>query len=337
MKKVLFVLVSLLLVGLTSSLSAQDGKSSKPMKDWRIVLVPKDSTNAWFVRMEVGVKQFAKDTKINAFQKGPGKADAALQAQVIQDLIAQGVDALCVVPVDPALEPVLGEALKKGIVVVTLEASSLENTMYDLEAFNNAAFGAGIMDNLAAAMGFSGVYTTMVGDQTNASQNEWANGAVAQQMLKYPKMTLLAAEPRVESEDNLETASARAKELIKKHPDLKGILGTSFQDAPGVARAIEELGLKGKFFVSGTGLPNENKSFLRSGTIQGTLLWDPKDAGYALCSLATKILNGERIANGLNLNLKGYENLQFAPGSSKVLIGSGTIVVNRDNIDSFGF
>ena len=139
------------------------GKSSKPEKDWRIALVPKDSTNAWFVRMEVGVRQFAGDTGLNAFQKGPARTDAALQAQVIEDLIAQGVDAICVVPVDPAaLEPVLGKALSRGIVVVTHEASFQENTMYDIEAFDNSEYGAFIMDNLAAAMGETGAYTTMV-------------------------------------------------------------------------------------------------------------------------------------------------------------------------------
>ena len=98
-------------------------KSSKPESAWKIALVPKDATNAWFVRMEVGVKQFAKDTGINVFQKGPPKTDAAMQAQVIEDLIAQHVDAICVVPVDPAaIEPVLGEALSKGIVVITTRA-----------------------------------------------------------------------------------------------------------------------------------------------------------------------------------------------------------------------
>ncbi len=314
------------------------GKSSKPEKDWKIALVPKDSTNAWFVRMEVGVKQFAKDTGLNAFQKGPAKTDAAMQAQVIEDLIAQGVDALCVVPVDPAaLEPVLGKALSRGIVVVTHEASFQENTMYDIEAFNNADYGAFIMDNLAKAMGEEGVYTTMVGHVTNASHNEWADGGVAHQKKKYPKMALLETEPRVESEDNMERAYEKAKELFKKYPNLKGIMGTSSKDAPGVARAIEEMGLKGKVFVSGTGLPNENKTFLKSGTLAAATLWDPKDAGYALCSLAVKILRGEPIANGLNLGLKGYENLQFVPGSNKVLIGSGWIVIDKDNVDSFGF
>ncbi|GAB1484857.1 autoinducer 2 ABC transporter substrate-binding protein [Treponema sp.] len=340
MKKI--ALVALIAVTAVASIfaAAQQDKdvSAKSEKDWKIALVPKDSTNAWFVRMEVGVKQFAKDTGINAFQKGPAKTDAAMQAQVIEDLIAQGVDALCVVPVDPAaLEPVLGKALQKGIVVVTHEASFQENTMYDIEAFNNADYGAFIMDNLAKAMGEEGVYTTMVGHVTNASHNEWADGGVAHQKAKYAKMTLLASEPRVESEDNMERAYEKAKELFKKYPNLKGIMGTSSKDAPGVARAIEEMGLKGKVFVSGTGLPNENKTFLKDGTLAAATLWDPKDAGYALCSLAVKILKKEPIANGLNLGLKGYENLQFAPGSKKVLIGSGWIVIDKNNVDSFGF
>jgi simple sugar transport system substrate-binding protein len=318
--------------------SGPTGKSSKPEKDWRIALVPKDSTNAWFVRMEVGVRQFAKDTGLNAFQKGPARTDAALQAQVIEDLIAQGVDAICVVPVDPAaLEPVLGKAISRGIVVVTHEASFQENTMYDIEAFDNSEYGAFIMDNLAKAMGETGAYTTMVAHVTNASHNEWADGGVAHQKARYPRMTLLAAEPRVESEDNMERSYERAKELFKKYPDLKGIMGTSSKDAPGIARAIEEMGLKGKVFTSGTGLPEENKVFLKDGTLAAATLWDPKDAGYALCSLAVKILRGEPIANGLNLGLPGYENMKFLGDSKKVLIGSGWIVIDKNNVDSFGF
>lgn len=321
-----------------TSAETPKGKSSKPEKDWKIALVPKDSTNAWFVRMEEGVKQYAKDTGLNAFQKGPAKTDAAMQVQVIQDLIAQGVDALCVVPVDPAaLEPVLSEALDKGIVVVTHEASFQENTMYDIEAFDNSSYGAFIMDNLAKAMGEEGLYTTMVGHVTNASHNEWADGGVARQKEKYPNLKLLDKEPRVESEDNQERAYEKAKELFKKYPELKGILGTSSKDAPGVAKAIEELGLKDKVFVAGTGLVSECGQFLKSGTLQYITLWDPKDAGYAMCSLATKILRGEKIENGLDLGLKGYDNMNFAEGSDKVLVGSGWIVINKDNMDDYNF
>ena len=118
--------------------------------NYTIAVVPKDATNPWFVRMETGVKKYAADTGMNVFQKGPAETDATMQAQVIQDLIAQGVDAICVVPVDPgAIEPVLKQAMDAGIVVVTHEGASQENTMYDIEAFNNSEYGAFIMDNLA--------------------------------------------------------------------------------------------------------------------------------------------------------------------------------------------
>ena len=209
--------------------------------------------------------------------------------------------------------------------------------MYDIEAFNNAKYGAFITDNLAEAMGEEGIYTTMVGHVTNASHNEWADGAVARQKEAYPNMTLLEAEPRVESQDNGETAYQVAKEVLKKYPEVKGILGTSSFDAPGVARAIDELGLKDKVFTAGTGMPAANKEILDKGLVAALTLWDPADAGYAMAALATKILNGEEITDGVNLGVKGYEEMHFSEGSDKVLEGNGWIQITKDNVDSFGF
>ncbi|MDC4232518.1 autoinducer 2 ABC transporter substrate-binding protein [Actinomyces sp. B33] len=324
--------------GGTGAGTADPASGTSTDSDYTIAVVPKDATNPWFVRMETGVKKYAEETGLNVFQKGPAETDATMQAQVIQDLIAQNVDAICVVPVDPgAIEPVLKEAMDAGIVVVTHEGASQENTMYDIEAFNNAAYGAFIMDNLATAMGEEGVYTTMVGHVTNASHNEWADGAVARQKEKYPNMTLLEAEPRVESQDNGETSYQVAKEVLKKYPEIKGILGTSSFDAPGVARAIDELGLKGKVFTAGTGMPEANKEILEKDLVAALTLWDPADAGYAMASLATKILNGEKIADGVNLGVAGYEDMHFSEGSDKVLEGNGWIQITKDNVADFGF
>lgn len=320
----------------TPSASSTEGAAKDT--NYTIAVVPKDATNPWFVRMEVGVKKFAAETGLNVYQKGPSETDATMQAQVIQDLIAQDVDAIAVVPVDPgALETVLKEAMDAGIVVVTHEGATQQNTMYDIEAFNNNAYGGFIMDNLAEAMGEEGVYTTMVGHVTNASHNEWADGGVAEAKAKFPKLKLLEAEPRVESQDDGEVAYQTAKELLKKYPELKGIMGTSSFDAPGVARAIDELGLKGKVFTSGTGMPAANKQILVDGSVAALTLWDPADSGYALAALAKKILDGDKIENGVDLGVKGYEGMKFAEGSTKVLEGNGWVVINKDNVDEFGF
>ena len=330
MKKVLTLVLAALLVFSGVAAFAEG---------WEIVVVPKDASNPWFVRMEVGVDEYAAAHPENTiYQRGTPEIDATLQAQLVQDLIAQDVDAICVVPVDPeSLEPVLEQARAAGIVVIAHEGASLVNVDYDIEAFNNAAYGAFIMENLAQAMGGEGVYTTMVAHVTNASHNEWADGGVAYAEENYPNMTLLEAEPRVESEDNGDVAYNVAKELFNKYPDLKGIMGTSSFDAPGVARAIEELGLTGKVFTSGTGMPADNAELLKSGAVQSLTLWDPALAGQAMIALAEKLLAGEEITTPLDLGVEGYTALEFREGSETVLEGEGWMVITAENVDSLGF
>lgn len=319
--------------------SGKDASSGgKSNGDYEIVVVPKDSSNPWFVRMKTGVDEYAKENKLNAYQKGTDVIDATKQAQLVQDLIAQGVDAICVVPVDPeSLEPVLKQARDAGIVVVAHEGASLENVDYDIEAFSNKGYGAFIMDNLAEAMGEEGLYTTMVANVTNASHNEWADAGVEHQKEKYPNMKLLEAEPRVESNDNGDTAYNVAKELFKKYPDLKGIMGTSSFDAPGVARAIQELNLVDKAFTSGTGLPADNAELLKSGVVKSLTLWDPAQSGKAMISLALKLLNKEEVKAPLDLGVEGYDGLNFRDGSKTVLEGNAQIIIDASNVDSFGF
>ena len=330
MKKFVALLLAAIMV-LTCAAAFAEG--------YEIVVVPKDASNPWFVRMKTGVDEYAAaHTEDTIYQKGTAEIDATLQAQLVDDLVAQGVDAICVVPVDiKSIEPSLKAAREAGIVVIAHEGAALENVDYDIEAFNNELYGAFIMDNLAAAMGEEGIYTTMVADLTNGSHNEWADGGVKRATVAYPNMTLLESDPRVESHDNGDTAYNVAKELFKKYPDLKGIMGTSSFDAPGVARAIEELGLSGKVFTAGTGMPGDNAELLKSGAVQYLTLWDPALAGQAMVALAQKILNGEEISAPLDLGVEGYTALEFKEGSETVFEGQGWITITAENVDSFGF
>ena len=336
MKKMLALLLA---VAMVFAMVACGAGAKKGDDKFEIVVVPKDSSNPWFVRMDTGVKEYAAaHPELNVYQKGTDQIDATLQAQLVEDLIAQGVDAICVVPVDiQSIDPVLKKAKDAGIVVIAHEGSALTNVDYDIEAFSNAGYGQFIMDNLAMAMGEEGVYTTMVADLTNGSHNEWADAAVAYQKEAYPNMTLLEAQPRVESHDNGDTAYNVAKECIKAYPELKGIMGTSSFDAPGVARAIDELGLTDKFFTTGTGMPADNAELLKSGAIKSLTLWDPAVAGQAMIALAVKVLNGETISGTVDVGVEGYTALEFRPGSTTVLEGQGWVTIDAENVDSFGF
>ena len=149
MRKLLFAAsaVGALVVGISGYVAAQ----GKPV----IVTVVKISGIPWFNRMEVGVKAFQDaNPDVVASEIGPATADAAQQLQIVEDLIARGVNALAVVPMDPAvIEGALKHAMDRGIVVVTHEADNQKNTQADIEAFDNAAYGAALNERLAQCMG----------------------------------------------------------------------------------------------------------------------------------------------------------------------------------------
>ncbi|NPV51992.1 MAG: autoinducer 2 ABC transporter substrate-binding protein [Firmicutes bacterium] len=302
-------------------------------KKYTIATVVKLSGVQWFDRMEMGVKRFAKDTGHRAFQVGPQKADAALQVQVIEDLIAQRVDAICVVPVSTeALEPVLKKARENGIVVISHEASDLKNIDYDIEAFDNAAYGAHLMDQLALRMGKKGEYAVFVGGLTAKTHNEWVDAAIERQKKMYPQMKL--ATGKVESFEDQQNANARMKELIKAYPNLRGVQGSSSNDAPGAGLAVEEMGLQDKITVVGTSLVSICRQYLKSGAVDLISFWDPADAGYAMNKLAVMVLEGKKVTNGYDLGIPGYNKVKV---NGKVIYGQAWIDVTKDNMNEYNF
>src|SRR4051812_29722302 len=141
------------------SSGTSDAKGSTSPKDMVMVTVVKAQTIPWFQRMAVGVKDFADKTGIDARQEGADDVSPEKQVQIVQDLIAQRPTAITVVPNSPeALENVLGQARKQGIIVVSHEATGIKNVDVDIEAFDNASYGSEIMDNLAKCMGEKGEY-----------------------------------------------------------------------------------------------------------------------------------------------------------------------------------
>ncbi len=307
--------------------------AGKPADQLKFGTVVKSSAFNWFIRMDDGVKQFAKDTGIDAFQQGPSKADAAMQIQVTEDVLAQNVDALLVVPYQvPPMEPVMQKAREKGVVVVTHEASDVQNADYDVEAFDNAGYGRHLMDNLAKCMGEEGKYATFVGSLTSTSHNEWVDAAVEYQKEKYPNMEMVGS--KNETGDDVAKAYQITKELLKTYPDLKGFQGSAATDVVGIGQAVEEAGLQDQTCVVGTSITSYAGEGLKTGAIDVASAWDPAMAGYAMNAVAQKLLNGEQITDGMDLGVPGYEKITL---KDKVIYGSAWIDITEENKLDYNF
>lgn len=310
--------------------AASDKKKTDSKKHgYTIAVVPKMTSIAWFQRMEVGVKEYAKETGEDVFYTGPSQGDGALQAQVIEDLISQKVDAICVVPFSTeSLEPVLKKAREAGIVVISHEAAGMKNIDYDVEAFNNEEYGKHFMERMGDKTKGQGEYLLEVGALTSASHNQWVDASRKLQEEKFPNMKLYG--DKIETKDDQSVSYDKVKEALTANPQIKGIQGSAMADVAGAALAAQELGLAGKVEIVGTSLVSVSGKYVKDGTIDMISFWDPAIAGKAMIKLAKKVLNKEKIESGLDLGLDGYKDLTL---ENKVLTGKAWIDVTKDNVD----
>ena len=300
-------------------------------KQYEIATVVKVDGIAWFEKMREGVKRFGDETGHKTFLSGPAKADASEQIQIIEGLIAQQVDAICVVPFSvEAIEPVLKKARDRGIIVISHEASSQVNADAIIEPFDNAEYGRHLMDHLAKLMGEKGEYATFVGSLTSKSHNEWIDGAVEHQKAKYPKMKLVAE--KIESYDDQNQAYEKANEVLVAHPKLNGILTCAMAAAPGVALAIEEKGLEDKVNLVSTSLVEVTKQYLESGALKLVSFWRPDDSGYVMCRLAEMLLEGKSIEQGTDVGVEGFNSLHQASDKPSLFYGSAWVDVTADDL-----
>ena len=294
-----------------------------------IVSIPKLVGVAWFDRMIPGGERWVEDHGGNFYQSGPSTADAALQLQALEDAITERADVIHVVPNSTeTLELAMKKAMDAGIIVISHEAPSAQNVNYDVEAFQNAAYGEHFIDALAALTDGKGGYAIIVGSVQAQTHMEWANAAVAYQKEAYPDMYLVA--DYVESNEDHDTAYTKTQELLKTYPDLKGIIGCSVIDPAGAALAVEEAGKIGEVFIVGTSVVDVAAAYLESGAISMISLWDTDKTSYAMCEAARIVQEGGTVQTGDNLGAEGYENVVV---DGRIIYGKAWVDITVDNMD----
>jgi simple sugar transport system substrate-binding protein len=265
-----------------------------------MVTVVKIAGVPWFNAVEKGIKKGAVDFKIDATMVGPANVDPAQQVKLLEDLIAKKVTVIGLVPLDVKVcEPVLKRAQAAGIKVITHEGPEQEGRDWNVELIDSVRFGEVQMQRLAKDMGEDGEYVVYVGTLTTPLHNKWADAAVAYQKAHYPKMKLAA--DRFPGADEIDTSYKTTLDVLKAHPNLKGILGFGSNGPIGAGNAVREKRLGKKVAIVGTVLPSQAKDLIADGIIREGFLWNPTDAGYAMVAVARLVLDGKEIKDGIDI------------------------------------
>ncbi|MGI9333378.1 MAG: substrate-binding domain-containing protein [Gammaproteobacteria bacterium] len=295
----------------------------------RMGVVVKIGGIPWFHAMEVGIKQRAEELGWEAWMVGPTSADPALQVRAVEDLIAQGVDAIGVVPNDAeVLEPILERAMNAGIKVVTHESPDQKNVDWNFELASSTGFGEAHAKMLADKMGGKGKFAVYVGSLTVPLHNAWADAAIAYLKTNHPDMEQVAE--RFGVAESVDDSRNTALDLMRAHPELGGFLAFGSQGPIGAGRAIAERRQGGKIHVLGPFSPGQGKRLVHDGILTGGFMWNPMEAGKVFVTMADMLHKGQAIEEGTEIPGLG----KVVPDvSSRNIIVDQLVPLNKDTVD----
>jgi len=327
-KLLVFLLLVLLLTIGVESLAAKKG--------FVIGLVCKTAGNPFFDAVNKGAQEAAKELGDIVIYQSPAASSVQGQIDIINSMIAQKVNAICVSANDPdALVPVCRKAQVRGIPVVTFDSAvkpagrKLFVNQADMEQIGRIQ-----VQLLAKMINYEGEIAILSAAATMANQNTWIQW-MKEELKKpeYSKMKLVAI---VYGDDIREKSYNEAMGLFKSYPNLKGIIAPTTVGIAAAARAIEDAGLSGKVQLTGLGLPSEMAEYIKRGTCKAMALWNPIDLGYATIYATHRLLAREikgNVGEKVNLGKLGDRTIVDEGNGGKMIILGPPFVFDASNID----
>jgi len=336
LKKVLSVLAAaVLLAGCSSS---SDGDSGEALK---IAHIPKLGTIGYFQAADKGVQRACAELGAECAYKGPTEITAAAQVKEIQAAVQAGYNVLIVAANDKdALVPALKDAMAKGVTVVTYDSDVAQDGR---SVFVNQASSEGIgqalaksASDLAGGAGDIAILSTTP-DATN--QNVWIDFMKKELAANYPNIKVVATAYGL---DKPEESTTETQGLIQKYPKIKAIVAPTSVGIVAAAKYVSGSASKGKVAVTGLGLPNDMKTYIKDGSNAQASLWDVENFGYVSVYVAKYVRGGGDVAVGAKVPSgpgdKGEAERTVTAGAvgNEIILGPAT-VFTKDNVDEYDF
>ena len=308
----------------------------------KIAHIPKLGTIGYFQAAHKGVERACKELKASCSYKGPTEITAAAQVKEINAAVQGGFNVLIVAANDKdALVPALRAAQKRKVTVVTYDSDVAKKGR---KVFVNQASSQGIGQALAKSAsdlaGGSGDIAILSTTPDATNQNVWIDFMKEELAAKYPNVKVVATAYGL---DKPEESTTETQGLIQKYPTIKAIVAPTSVGIVAAAKYVSGSASKGKVFVTGLGLPNDMKTYIKDGSGAQASLWDVENFGYVAVQVANSIVNkkqsvkvGATVKSGKgDKGLKTRTVIKGAVGN-EIILGPAT-VFTKANVDQFNF
>src|SRR2546421_3832290 len=247
---------------LAALLLVPHGSPAAPKKTF--VMVPK-GVHPYYEPCYEGFKAAAKKYDVNVDKVDPQKFELPLQVKAIEELIAQRVDGIAISALDDqGLVPVIDEATKAGIKVITFDAPAPSSKALTYIGTMNEAAGYAGAEELIKIVKGEGEVAVLQGGLGAPNLNDRFKGFERCLKEKAPNMKIVARE---DEQGKMDLTVNKTEALLQAHPNLKAIFGVSAEVGPGAAAALKQQGRAGKIILAGFDDLPDTLAGIRGGVV----------------------------------------------------------------------
>ena len=213
-----------------------------------LVMVPK-GVHPYYEPCYEGFKAAAAKYGVTVDKVDPQKFELPLQVKVIEDLIAQRVDGIAISALDDAgLVPVIADATKAGIKVITFDAPAPSSSALTYIGTDNKSAGFAAGKKMAELTKGKGELVILQGGLGAANLNLRTEG-FKEAMAKFaPGVKILEV---VDVQGDFSVATNKTEALLQTYPNLSALFAVSAEGAPAAAGVLKQQGKAGKILLAG--------------------------------------------------------------------------------------
>ncbi len=297
MKRLVLVLglLSLLAYGCNKGSTNSSGPttSTSGSKHYSIAVIPKGTTHVFWQSVHAGANRAAKDLGVTIKWQGPqGEAERGQQIQIVNDLLTQGVDAVCLAPIDSnSLVDTINNTAKQ-VPVVLFDSGANTDQYTAFVATDNRKGGQLAGQEMLRLLGDSGgeiaIVRVMAGSQSTTEREEGFKEIVA----KNPNIKIVSEQYG----DSDKAKSQRvAGDILAAHPNLVGFYGPNESSTVGILNALRDVKKNGKMKFVGFDSSEDLAKALDDGEIDALVLQNPVLMGDKAVRAAVAKLKGETV------------------------------------------
>ena len=224
---------------------------------------------------------------------GPLEASSSSQVSFINSEVQAGTNVIVIAANDPdAVCPALKDARKAGSKVVTFDSDAAADCRdLFINQVESKQVALTMLEMVSEQIGGSGDIAILSATATAANQNTWIQ-YMEEEIASNSKYSGINIVAKVYGDDDDTKSFQEAQGLIQANPNLKAIVAPTTVGIAATARYLSTSEYKGKIVLTGLGLPNEMRSFVKDGTVTEFGLWDPAQLGYVAAYAGAALQSG---------------------------------------------